>query len=212
MSPQILSILKYRSIWLTGIGIDNSRNSELPCATILFQGLRQKIYAVLLEVRDSSAPGKQNRMILIRSFSAGCFWGIIFWFEGRHYHLRLCATDRNCKTCYAMLNILEAVLKSHLISSFFCLFDYILVSVALGVDVTEWVSGKNVDPEVPVSVFPIALPWLVPPLHDLWTMAAAEADSTRLRAFLSCMNSDLDCMRQLPPDFLFLCCVLRFSF
>ena len=52
-------------------------------------------------------------------------------------------------------------------------------SSASGVDVTEWVSGKNVNPEVPVSILPIALPWLVPPLHDLWTMAAAEADSTR---------------------------------
>ena len=79
--------------------------------------------------------------------------------------------------------------------------------------VKEWCvyGGRRLnDPDV---VEPVKLNWDVPPVEKLWFNKGSAADNNRLKAFLSCMNSDTPSMTQtviVPKRLVILCCILRY--
>lgn len=78
--------------------------------------------------------------------------------------------------------------------------------------VKEWCvyGGRRLDD--PDIVEPIALDWEVPSVDKLWFNKGVTADNNRLKAFLSCMMSDIPSMTQtviVPKRLVILCCVLR---
>lgn len=79
--------------------------------------------------------------------------------------------------------------------------------------VKEWCvyGGRQLnDPDI---VEPVKLNWDVPPVEKLWFNKGSAADNNRLKAFLSCMNSDTPSMTQtviVPKRLVILCCILRY--
>ena len=98
-----------------------------------------------------------------------------------------------------------------------CLFKYVYLYF-LTVDrnpeivLREWWARRDTPIQKADPVGAIPLDWLVPPLLKLWLGREPEDKTLRLRAFLSCLNSDSPSMTKtpyVPRHALILCCVVR---
>lgn len=79
--------------------------------------------------------------------------------------------------------------------------------------VKEWWSRRDTPIQKPdvVSAIPVK-DWVPPPLIKLWLGREPEDKEYRLRAFLSCLRSDMPSMMKtpyVPKHALILCCVVR---
>ena len=78
--------------------------------------------------------------------------------------------------------------------------------------VREWVIPRSVGGPKGDEVAAISLEWKVPSIRRLWLGQAIEDKNRRLRAFLTCMMSDVSLMLNtsyVPQHLLVLCCILR---
>ncbi|XP_072181724.1 constitutive coactivator of PPAR-gamma-like protein 1 homolog isoform X1 [Diadema setosum] len=79
--------------------------------------------------------------------------------------------------------------------------------------IREWYSRRDLPIQKADLVEALPLDLMVPPLTKLWLGREPEDKNFRLRAFLSCLNSDLPSMHKtacVPKHALILCCVVRY--
>lgn len=77
------------------------------------------------------------------------------------------------------------------------------------VRVREWIGGRR----TPEAVEAVQLGWPVPTVQRLWLGPSLDDKKCRLRAFLTCMRSDVPLMLNtayVPQHLLIMCCVLRY--
>ncbi len=80
--------------------------------------------------------------------------------------------------------------------------------------VKEFCVYKGNKLEVPDIVEPKCVSWDIPPVKNLWLGRQAEDNTTRMKAFLTCMKSNTQNMpntAMVPQRLLLLCCVLRYD-
>lgn len=81
--------------------------------------------------------------------------------------------------------------------------------------VKEWVYSRSNPYQRPEHVKAEPLPWAVPTLQRLWFGPAVDDKRRRMRAFLSCLNSDTPLILNtayVPQHMLIMACVLRLVF
>ncbi|XP_066157266.1 constitutive coactivator of PPAR-gamma-like protein 1 homolog isoform X2 [Euwallacea fornicatus] len=79
--------------------------------------------------------------------------------------------------------------------------------------IKEWVYSRSNPYQRPESVKAEPLPWAVPTLQRLWFGPAVDDQRRRMRAFLSCLNSDTPLILNtayVPQHLLIMACVLRY--
>lgn len=79
--------------------------------------------------------------------------------------------------------------------------------------VREWVYSRSNPYQTPEEVRAEALPWAVPTLQRLWFGPAVDDKRRRMRALLSCLNSDTPLILNtsyVPQHLLIMACVLRY--
>ncbi|XP_048522814.1 constitutive coactivator of PPAR-gamma-like protein 1 isoform X2 [Dendroctonus ponderosae] len=79
--------------------------------------------------------------------------------------------------------------------------------------VKEWVYSRSNPYQTPEQVKAELLPWAVPTLQRLWFGPAVDDKRRRMRAFLSCLNSDTPLILNtayVPQHMLIMACVLRY--
>lgn len=79
--------------------------------------------------------------------------------------------------------------------------------------VKEWIYSRSNPYQYPELVKAEPLPWAVPTLQRLWFGPSVEDKCRRMRAFLSCLNSDIPVILNtsyVPQHMLLLTCVLRY--
>lgn len=79
--------------------------------------------------------------------------------------------------------------------------------------VKEWVYSRSNPYQYPEEVRAEALPWAVPTLQRLWFGSGVDDKRRRMRALLSCLNSDTPLILNtsyVPQHLLILACVLRY--
>ncbi len=78
--------------------------------------------------------------------------------------------------------------------------------------VKEYCVYKGNKLDTPDIVEVKSLPWDIPPVKTLWLGRQPEDNTTRMKAFLTCMKSDTSNIPNtimVPQHLLLLCCVLR---
>ena len=78
--------------------------------------------------------------------------------------------------------------------------------------VKEYCVHKGNSLDSPDIVEPKSIAWDIPPVKTLWLGRQAEDNTTRMKAFLTCMKSETQNMSNpamVPQRLLLLCCVLR---
>jgi len=200
MSPALYSLLTTGDIKLPQL-LEDEAHAELPAIHSIFKELRQKVYGIIFNHHHltftrnkyddevSSLKKKIKAIKVQQKKNAG--------------ELTLHNNEPRMESDVLEEKLQDSIKKLELLEK--------NAPEIMEIKVREWLPYNNyTSPEL---VEPKNCQWSVPTVKRLWFGTNFDDKQRRLRAFLSCLNSDTPLMmntNNVPQHLLLMCCVLRF--